>query len=415
MGFMFISLKIMVVKKLYPIRFSKIALTFLSLLIVCLTTNLFAQQTKVKFGKGLAIMAEDSSLYLKFTTRFQSLYELKQAFTEDNKTSGAHSNKILIRRARLKFDGFALTPKLKYKVELGVSNRDVGGSSDDAAEFNNGSNIILDAVLKWNFYENLELWCGQTKLPGNRERVVSSQKLQLVDRSQLNSRFNIDRDMGVQLRNKGNIGDIIVKESVAITMGEGRDVTSSTNGGYSYTAHVEVLPFGEFSKKGDYVGGDLEREETPKLAVAAAYNYNRKALRSRGQLGGFIEGVPGSLHTIFADFMFKYKGFSAMGEFASRAASDLQTVNDVEINPYYTGQGINFQVGYLCKSNYEVATRLTNIVPEGSKGYNQYTVGVSKYIVGHSLKVQTDISWFDSFVVGGFSELMYRFQVELQL
>ena len=34
-----------------------------------------------------------------------------------------------IRRARLKFDGFALSPKLKYKLELGLSNRDIAGAS----------------------------------------------------------------------------------------------------------------------------------------------------------------------------------------------------------------------------------------------------------------------------------------------
>ena len=57
----------------------------------------------------------------------------------------------------------------------------------------------------WNFHENFELWVGQTKLPGNRERVISSANLQQVDRSLLNSRFNIDRDFGFQLRHHFNL------------------------------------------------------------------------------------------------------------------------------------------------------------------------------------------------------------------
>ena len=36
---------------------------------------------------------------------------------------------FLVRRARLKFDGYALTPKLEYKIELGLSNRDMSGAS----------------------------------------------------------------------------------------------------------------------------------------------------------------------------------------------------------------------------------------------------------------------------------------------
>jgi hypothetical protein len=38
---------------------------------------------------------------------------------------------------------------------------------------------------------------GQTKLPGNNQRVVSSGSLEFTDRTINNSRFNIDRDFGL--------------------------------------------------------------------------------------------------------------------------------------------------------------------------------------------------------------------------
>ena len=60
---------------------------------------------------------------------------------------------MLIRRSRLKFDGFAYSPKLKYKV-LGLSNRDISGAS---AFTSNSLRYILDAVLKWNFSGNFVL------------------------------------------------------------------------------------------------------------------------------------------------------------------------------------------------------------------------------------------------------------------
>jgi hypothetical protein len=37
--------------------------------------------------------------------------------------------------------------------------------------------IVLDAVLKWKVHQNWIIWAGQTELPGNRERVVSSHYL----------------------------------------------------------------------------------------------------------------------------------------------------------------------------------------------------------------------------------------------
>jgi phosphate-selective porin OprO/OprP len=125
---------------------------------------------------------------------------------------------MLIRGSRLKFDGFAYSPKLKYKVELGLSNRDQSGAS---AYTSNAPRYILDALLKWSFSGNFVLWFGQTKLPGNRERIISSANLQQVDRSLLNSRFTIDRDMGFQLRHHFNLTDtFLVKEMFSMAQGE---------------------------------------------------------------------------------------------------------------------------------------------------------------------------------------------------
>ena len=129
---------------------------------------------------------------------------------EDGSLNNPESN-FSVRRARLKFNGFAFSPKLKYKIELGLSNRDISGASEFTS---NAPRYILDAVVKWNFHENFELWFGQTKLPGNRERVISSGNLQQVDRSLLNSRFNIDRDLGIQLRHYFNLSErFVIKEA----------------------------------------------------------------------------------------------------------------------------------------------------------------------------------------------------------
>ena len=43
-----------------------------------------------------------------------------------NGLSNPASKLFRCRRARLKFSGFAYSPKLKYKLELGLSNRDIG-------------------------------------------------------------------------------------------------------------------------------------------------------------------------------------------------------------------------------------------------------------------------------------------------
>lgn len=396
------------------------------------TSSAFGQRKiDSKFGKGIFnVIASDSSWSMKFGVRFQSLFI---GSWNVNDTDGIENgtSQFLIRRARLKFGGFAFDPRLQYKIELGLSNRDLGKAD---ATTNFAPKMILDAVLKWNFYKNFTLWAGQTKLPGNRERVVSSANLQLVDRSMLNSTYNIDRDVGFQLHHHFTIGNAFkIKEAFAFSQGEGRNVVQKNLGGYEYTGRVELLPFGDFASKGDYKGGDLKREKTPKLAIGATYDYHDRAVKDRGNQGSYmsfdIDGdgstdgfFEATTSTIFIDMMFKYRGFSFMGEFSNRSVSD-ETVQQTIINDNLStttktvrvGNGMNLQAGYLFKNNWEIAARYTQIDPEtitGRKSQQQYTFGLSKYIVGHALKIQTDVSYLTTDNSPN-SGLMYRLQVDI--
>jgi len=202
------------------------------LLFVGLLSIVQAQEiSDTKFGKGMInFIAKDSSFSVKFAPRIQSRFQSQWDYNEEE-YDDAELN-FLVRRARLKFGGFAFTPKLKYKIELGLSNRDLSGAS---VYNRNTPRYILDAVVMWNFHENFELWAGQTKLPGNIERVVSSANLQLIDRSLLNSKFNIDRDMGIQLRHKTKLGgNWISREKFSISQGEGRNITEGNIGSSVY-------------------------------------------------------------------------------------------------------------------------------------------------------------------------------------
>ncbi|MCF6279472.1 MAG: OprO/OprP family phosphate-selective porin [Flavobacteriaceae bacterium] len=373
------------------------------------------ETTAPKFGKGLFnLVGKDSTWTMKIGARMQIL-------AISNWENGApNESNFSIRRSRLKFDGFAFTPKLKYKLELGLSNRDISGASEFTG---NAPRYILDAVMKWNFSGNFVLWFGQTKLPGNRERVISSANMQMVDRSLLNSRFNIDRDIGVQLKHHFNLSEkFILRETISISQGEGRNVTTGNIGGHQYTARIEALPFGKFLGKGDYSGSDLKREKTPKLAIGATYDFNNNAVKTRSNMGSYMRTDTGfyetNITTFFLDAMFKYKGFSFMGEYANRNAKDALAKNEdgsLTGDIVQVGNGLNLQAGFLTKKDWEISGRFTSIelnkTITGKNKENQYTLGVSKYIVGHSLKVQSDISYLA--IIGGNNELMYRLQFDI--
>ena len=133
--------------------------------LLCFLTPINAQVTMPSFGKGLQILAKDSTVYLKVGARFQTLMVNEWDVANDQFSDlENYESKFLIRRSRLKFDGWVLSPKLKFKLEFALSNRDNGGGN--SATFNEAANIILDAFAEWNFYKGFSIWVGQGKLPG---------------------------------------------------------------------------------------------------------------------------------------------------------------------------------------------------------------------------------------------------------
>jgi phosphate-selective porin OprO and OprP len=363
------------------------------------------------FGDGFQITSKDSTSRLKISFRFQTLFTASKNLSSEDKVA----TNFLVRRARLKFDGFAFTPNLVYKVELGLSNRDMNPTSD-FDEVSGAPKIILDAALKWKFHKNLTLWMGQTKLPGNRERVISSQKLQFVDRSILNSKFNLDRDIGLQLHAEFLVHKALLRFIAAWSMGEGRDITVGNIGGFGYTGRFEFLPMGKFSSSGDYFSADLSREQKPKLSLGFTYDFNNNASRVGGRLGNFLEDSDGNyfhsnLTSIFGDMMFKYNGFSILAEVA-RKKSSTKNVG------FASGTAVSAQMGYLINvpkfKNVEFALRYSKINPDSGSSLKEtaeYTFGISKYIKKHNLKVQSDVSLQDVSGSDNF-KFIYRLQTE---
>lgn len=327
------------------------------------------------FGKGLRFETNDGTFGLKFTTRIQPRWDF--VYDIEDETS---FDRMRIKRARLKFDGFFINKDLRYKIEYDV----VGG-------------YVRDALIKYRFAKKWDLWFGQGKLPGNRERVTSSANLQLVDRSIYNSFYNIDRDLGFQLHNEFTFGKVVIRDKWAVTAGNGI-LNLRGSKGVDLTGKIEILPFGKFTKKGDYIGGDIYREETVKVAFAFGADYNMDAYKSNGQIGIRFD-TEKDLFNIFGDVLVKYRGYSLMIEASQRTTPNSTAyVYDSEGNvtgAFYTGWGMNVQGGYVFKRMWEIAGRYSFTKPsiDYYQDISEATIGVSKYIVGHKFKIQADFTY----------------------
>jgi len=358
------------------------------------------ERAMIRFDKGLGFHAPDTSFGLNLRFRMQNRLGFNGLTGSKPFIDEVDAR---IRRLRLRIDGYTRNDRLTYYLQLSFSR------SDQDWDGSGVPNIIRDAMVYYSLSDKLYLGFGQGKLPGNRQRIISSGQLQFADRSDVNAMFNIDRDFGVMGYYSGNISFFHYNLKTAVSTGDGRNALPSGNG-MAYTARIELMPFGRLKNDGDFSEGDLEREPAPKLSVGAGWHFNHKATRTQGQRGCplFEERDLRSLHL---DAMMKYRGWAFYGEFMERSTDDPLTLSaGDEFAFVMTGYGTNMQMSYVFHNNIELAGRYTYVKPEtvflnralvppispyiiSPPKTEEYTLGITKYIYSHKIKAQGNIGY----------------------
>ncbi len=374
--------------------------------IICLNTLKAQKSTYVKasFGKGIGFASADSSFTLAINGRIQNMAEVRHELNSNTTTAD-----FFTRRCRLNFQGTAYHPSFTYRIQLGFAQRDI--TADNSASQNNL--ILRDAMLYYAPYKWLKFGFGQTKLPGNRQRQISSANLQLVERSISNNNFTLDRDKGIWMFNQFKFGTSMVKTTIAVSSGDGR-INSDKNGELCYSGRAEIYPFGDFLSNGDYIESSQEREQTPKLAIAGVYSFNSATRRTMGQLGEYLHNNHyADLSYYGADFILKYKGFSLEGELYNRETDKGIVVNSKDTtqkNHIISGRTFMLQSGIFISKRSEIAVRYARIDPSQKiialfPKQEEYVFGFNRYFLKHNLKIQTDCTFLK---VGSKETLIYR-------
>jgi hypothetical protein len=177
------------------------------------------------------------------------------------------------------------------------------------------------------------------------------------------------------------------------------------------------------------------RELTPKFVVGVNYSYNVGISDRRGSQSGTILYLDKNNNELLpdyakygVDFLFKYNGFSLLGEYVNTSARvpmgitqrvradgttattfDVNGVSNVENyvkNRMMLGEGYNLQGGYVFKNRVAVDGRVSYLKPQtysflnNATFYNRsnyYTIGVSKYLArGYGAKIQLDCTYINA-------------------
>jgi hypothetical protein len=338
--------------------------------------------------RGIRYLSKDSSFSVAFRFRLQNQASL-QTLSAQNLTLS--QSEARIRRLRMRIEGFLVNPKLTYYIQLAFSRADLDVREDIPP------NIARDAIVYYAPWSFLKLGFGQAKLPGNRQRVISSGNLEFAERSLANARFTIDRDFGLFTYFTFGLKRPLSVKTV-ISTGEGRNALDD-NGRYCYTGRLEWLPFGRFFNEGDYSEGDWDLSEKPKLSVGATFSYNVKTTQTGGQLGVPLYR-PTDIRSGFIDLMFKYKGLSLLGEFFYRSTPGSPQEQTAKPTLYvYSGNGLNLQIGKMIGRKNECVFRYCYVMPEEKiKQYQKrndlFTLGYNRFVEGHRVKIQGNLNYF---------------------
>jgi len=350
------------------------------------------ERALIEIQDGISI-SKDSLFLLNLRFRMQNRMGFTSVAGDDLSVRSVDAR---VRRLRLRLDGFVLNERIRYYIQLNFSRADLDLETETIAQ------PIRDAMVYYHFNKRFYLGFGQSKLPGNRQRVISSGNLQFPDRSIANSTFTLDRDFGLFAYWTQPIGAQEVQVKAALSSGDGRNALP-INEGMAYTGRLEWLPLGAFTNKGDYSEGDLEMEPKPRLSIGATYSYNDRATRVGGQLGLPLYATT-DFGTFIADMVFKYRGWAISGEyFDRRSEAPITTDEDGNVRFVTPGTGINGQVSKYFSSAYEVAARFTTVEPASDVSAlrnrtDEALLGCTRYLNGHRIKLQayTGYRWINA-------------------
>ena len=399
----------------------------ISLFLFLISFNINSQSSlnSYSFGEGISFTADNGSM-IKLSGYAQPHAEIKNYNDLEENSS---SNRFRLRRLRLRFDGQASNPKFAYRFQV-----DLSGSSETGEAT---GDFLLDAYVSYDITNRIKVIFGQrSTYTDNRELFMNSNSLQLVERSRLTSAFSSIREFGLFLSGNFRLNGqgSYLRPYFVLTNGDGINNFDKDLGGLKIGGRIDFLPFGLFTNKGQFRQIDVMRELTPKFVIGVNYSHNSGMSSRRGRNSGSIlylnelgqQSLPD--YTKYGiDFLFKYNGFSALGEYVKssstvptdiieRVRNDGSTsssflVNGVQdIESYVNGrmmigEAYNIQMGYLFKSGITIDSRYTHLKADDNSFLNNatfynrpnyYTLGIGKLLGrNYGAKIQGSITLVD--------------------
>lgn len=381
---------------------------FLGLLLSTAAVPALAQDGK-EWGYDKGFFFRTSNFELKISTRTQFRYTYTMtddlSLTDDN---GAFN----LPRTRLRLDGFAFYPWLKYKVQYDFTGQayttatSVTVPADNGVDPNTVSLANKPGPDLRDLYFDLtrQPWAsvrlGQFKAPLGMQEMTSSGDQEFVDRSIASAAFAPSRQQGVMLW-----GTSYAKKfgyEAGVFNGNARNVSVNDNPGYMYVGRVHWDPMGEYKLS----ESSVDHPEKALWTIGAAYMLSTtesSLLKTAQEL---------SQDTLEGFFAFKLKRLYVLADYYARTQEQTGTAPDVD------STGAIAQVGvFLVPRKLEVAARWSELDPNTDVDDNVQTesrIVFGYYFSKHDLKFQADYGQVEN-EASATDEKTNQFRAQLQV
>ncbi|MDR4506337.1 MAG: OprO/OprP family phosphate-selective porin [Candidatus Scalindua sp.] len=339
--------------------------------------QLLRPPVEVGYKEGFYFQTSDHRFSMRMTGRLQMRYGYEDRDAADDDSS------YMLRRARLKWDGYAYG-HFKYKIELAL--RSTGTKSTDSADGDMAKAVeLFDWWAEYGKYSYANIRFGQWKVPFNRQRVVSSSVLQLIDRSLAQDVFTMDRQIGAQI--SGKVHNRQLEYYLGMFNGNGRNESSNGDTEHMYIARLSWSNPGGYGKGIEEQEADVAWSEKPLYHISAAISFDSASdLRLTLKDGSSYSAKEVDWTNIVGEYGLKYKGFSTNAEFYW---SKAHNIGDEEIaNRGFFVQGGYFVIPHL----FEVAGRYSYVDYDDQlkdDSLKEVALGLNWYFEGsHNNKLQ---------------------------
>jgi hypothetical protein len=354
-------------------------------------------------SKGFEFRSGDGRYLLQIDSRMQ--FRLSHP-SEDNPVTlepEPDHTTFDLRRARLKVGGHAGLEWLQYYWEF---------------DFPSSSILDFRATMQWKEWFGVRV--GQWKARYTRERVISSGKQQMVDRSLINRPFTIDRQQGVSILGTLGSGEWYNLDYWASAFtGTGRVGGPNDDENLMYLVRLQWNPLGQ---KVAFAGSDLSRSDAAlSVTLAGVTNrspYTRFSGSGGGQLPGFEDGSVGQYRVNQGMFetAFVKSGFAWQQELHYKEVDDRETGRLTVMQGNYLQLGYFFsEVVELVPPELEFALRHAWFDPgRGSSTDDQYEFSLvaNWFFNGHRNKLTASSTWLDYEVDAGTTREEWRVQLQ---